>query len=89
MAGQFILRIADILRLKQCLLHNNAFKADVSDAVDTVSAQLPNYVVLDVPDPTTSALGSLIYVTDESGGQVPAFTDGTNWRRVTDRAIIS
>ena len=32
---------------------------------------------------------SLIYVTDEAGGAVPAFSDGTNWRRVTDRAIVS
>jgi hypothetical protein len=30
-----------------------------------------------------------IFVTDEAGGAVPAFSDGTNWRRVTDRAIIS
>lgn len=32
---------------------------------------------------------TMIFVTDESGGSVPAFTDGTNWRRVTDRAIVS
>jgi hypothetical protein len=31
----------------------------------------------------------LIYVSDEVGGAVPAFSDGTNWRRVTDRAIVS
>lgn len=31
----------------------------------------------------------LIYVTDEAGGAVPAFNDGTNWRRVTDRAVVS
>lgn len=33
--------------------------------------------------------GGLIYVSDESGGAVPAFSDGTDWRRVTDRAIVS
>jgi len=33
--------------------------------------------------------GSIIMVTDETGGYVPAFCDGTNWRRVTDRAIVS
>ena len=32
---------------------------------------------------------SLVYVTDEAGGAVPAFSDGTNWRRVTDRAVVS
>lgn len=29
------------------------------------------------------------FVTNESGGAVPAFSDGTNWRRVTDRAIVT
>lgn len=33
--------------------------------------------------------GGLIYVSDESGGAVPAFSDGAAWRRVTDRAVVS
>lgn len=33
--------------------------------------------------------GRIIYVSNESGGAVLAFGDGTNWRRCTDRAIIS
>jgi hypothetical protein len=33
--------------------------------------------------------GAMIYVTDDTGGAVPAFSDGTNWRRVTDRNVIS
>lgn len=48
---------------------------------------LPSYTVATVPSATTA--GKLIYVTDETGGAVPAFSDGTNWRRVTDRAIVS
>jgi hypothetical protein len=31
----------------------------------------------------------MIYVSDEAGGAIPAFSDGTNWRRVTDRAVVS
>jgi hypothetical protein len=31
----------------------------------------------------------MIYVSNESGGATLAFSDGTNWRRVQDRAIIS
>lgn len=31
----------------------------------------------------------MIIVSNEVGGLVPAFSDGTNWRRVTDRAIVS
>jgi hypothetical protein len=47
-----------------------------------------SYEVADVPDPTKYA-GAIIYVTDETDGAVPAFSDGTDWRRMTDRAIIS
>ena len=48
---------------------------------------LPLYTVMTLP--SASLLGQMIYVTDESGGAVPAFSDGTDWRRVTDRAVIS
>lgn len=34
-------------------------------------------------------VGAQVYVNDETGGAVPAFWDGTNWRRVTDRAVVS
>jgi hypothetical protein len=33
--------------------------------------------------------GAMVFCTDESGGSVPAFYDGSNWRRVTDRAVVS
>lgn len=39
--------------------------------------------------PSASIAGGMIYVSNESGGAVMAFSDGTNWRRVTDRAIVS
>lgn len=39
--------------------------------------------------PTTSLTGGMIFVTDDVGGSIVAFSDGTNWRRMTDRAIIS
>lgn len=38
---------------------------------------------------TASVAGRLVFVTNEAGGPVLAFSDGTNWRRVTDRAIVS
>lgn len=49
---------------------------------------LASYEVSALPDAATYARG-MIYVSDETGGAVPAFSDGTNWRRVTDRAIVS
>jgi hypothetical protein len=50
---------------------------------------MQSYTVTGVPTPDTALIGGMIYVTNETGGAVPAFCDGTNWRRVTDRAIIS
>jgi len=48
---------------------------------------LPSYTANALPSATVA--GSMIYVTNETGGPVPAFADGTNWRRVTDRAIVT
>lgn len=49
---------------------------------------LPSYTVAGVP--TASDWEShIIYVSNESGGKTLAFSDGVNWRRVQDRAIIS
>lgn len=40
--------------------------------------------------PAASAFtGCVIYVSNETGGATLAFSDGTNWRRVQDRNIIS
>ena len=39
--------------------------------------------------PITADVGELAYVPDEIGGAVIAFFDGTNWRRCTDRIIVS
>ena len=48
---------------------------------------LPSYTTSTLP--SAAVAGAMIYVTNESGGPVPAFADGTNWRRVTDRAIVT
>jgi len=48
---------------------------------------LPSYTVATLPSAATA--GAMLFVTDETGGSVPAFSDGTNWRRVTDRSIVS
>jgi hypothetical protein len=51
------------------------------------------YTVANLPaasdfDPLNGG-AALIYVSDETGGAVLAFSDGTNWRRVTDRVIVA
>lgn len=50
--------------------------------------RLAAYSAATLPDAAEWPAG-LIYVTNESGGAVPAFSDGANWRRVTDRAVVS
>ena len=47
---------------------------------------IPSYTVATLPSVGTA---QLIYVSDETGGATVAFSDGTNWRRMQDRAIVS
>ncbi|MBK8583275.1 MAG: hypothetical protein IPL86_16100 [Flavobacteriales bacterium] len=61
--------------------------AGTAHAISNSPFRLPTFTAATLPSASTAA--ALIYVSDESGGAVPAFSDGTNWRRVTDRAIIS
>ncbi len=49
--------------------------------------QLASFTVATLPPADPEA--GLIFVSDETGGAVPAFSDGTDWRRVTDRAIVA
>jgi hypothetical protein len=51
--------------------------------------KLGSYTVATVPSASAAGAGAEIYVSNETGGAVTAFSDSTNWRRVTDRAIIS
>jgi len=49
---------------------------------------LPTFTVATLPD-VAKYVRRLIYVSDETGGATVAFSDGTNWRRQTDLAIVS
>lgn len=42
-----------------------------------------------LPSAATTGAGALLHVSDEAGGAVLAFSDGADWRRVTDRAVVS
>ena len=48
---------------------------------------LPSFTVSTLP--TVNPAGQMLFVTDDTGGSIPAFSDGTHWRRVTDRQIVS
>lgn len=49
--------------------------------------RIKSYTVAGVPPAAT--IGQLIYVSNEGGGATIAFSDGTNWRRMADRAVIA
>jgi hypothetical protein len=52
-------------------------------------ARVGQYTVAALPSASTAGAGTVAYVSNETGGAVLAFSDGTNWRRVTDRAVVS
>lgn len=72
--NQFQLHLDDITTL----LNLNLLGAQVA---------LTSYTVATLP--TVTPTPGMIFVSDEAGGAVMAFSDATNWRRCTDRAIVS
>lgn len=55
----------------------------------TVPIRLASHIVSQLPSASLAGAGAQIYVSDETGGAVTAFSDGTDWRRSTDREIVS
>jgi hypothetical protein len=49
---------------------------------------LAQFSVGGLPSASTNTTGRMIYVVNASGGALPVFSDGTNWRRVSDRSIV-
>jgi hypothetical protein len=49
----------------------------------------PSYTVAQLANLSATPAGQMVYCSNESGGAVPAFSDGTDWRRVTDRAVVT
>lgn len=50
---------------------------------------MPSYTVAEANALTGVETGACIYVTNESGGAQGASFDGSDWRRFTDRAVIT
>jgi hypothetical protein len=60
-------------------------KADLASL--NVPIKVQSYLKGNLPPPAQAAY--VVYVPNEAGGAVLAFSDGTNWRRVTDRNVVS
>lgn len=55
--------------------------------LDVQPVELPAFSSAKLPA-ASRAKWHLIIVTDDALGAVPAFSDGTYWRRVTDRGVV-
>jgi hypothetical protein len=69
------------------------FRRDVEQAFGQAASSasvnvLKSYVKTDLPDPVPVP-GMMIFVSNDVGGSTPAFSDGTSWRRTSDRAVIA
>ncbi len=51
------------------------------------AVEVESYTLATLPDATQKV--TFIYVTDATGGGIPCFNDGANWRRFDTRAIVS
>lgn len=52
-------------------------------------ARVASVAKASLPSASDTGAGAILHVPDETGGAVLAYSDGTNWRRVTDRAVVS
>jgi hypothetical protein len=85
--------IVDTPAVGQKVIEEGAFTQQAQSLVESYELALNSgkqneYTVATVPD-ATKCRGCSIMITDETGGYTMAFSDGTNWLRVQDRAIIS
>jgi hypothetical protein len=60
-----------------------------SGIIQPDSLILPTKTVAELANLSADPAAQFVYCSDESGGAVPAFSDGINWRRVTDRAVVT
>jgi hypothetical protein len=49
---------------------------------------LDRYTVAQLPAASVWT-GAQVHVSDETGGAITCYSDGVNWRRISDRAIVS
>lgn len=67
-----------------------ASSAKVAKTGDTMTGPLvmPTYLKVSLPSATTFER-SFIYVSDLTGGAEFCYSDGTNWRRISDRSVAN
>ena len=83
----FITDVTNIVIDYGSVVDSNSYKGDFEYILETSGVTHDAFKVARLPN--AGIPGQMIYVSDESGGATMAFSDGSNWRRITDRAIVS
>lgn len=87
-SGELTEKGGPLARAGQILMRSLNLLIDRTGGVDGSALPLQAYTVATLPSASVHAY-HLVFVTNETGGAQPAASDGTNWRRLSDRAIVS
>lgn len=83
----FITDVTDIAIDYGSVVDANSYKGDFEYIMETSGVTHDSFKVASLPN--ASVPGQMIYISDESGGSTMAFSDGSSWRRITDREVVS
>ena len=83
----FITDTTDIAIDYGLVVDANSYKGDFEYIMETSGVTHDSFTVASLPN--AGIPGQMIYISNESGGSTMAFSDGSNWRRITDRAVVS
>jgi len=83
----FVTEANDIVIDYGVVADTNTYKGDFEYILETKGVTHDSFKVASLPN--AGIPGQMIYVSDETGGATMAFSDGSSWRRITDRAIVS
>lgn len=72
-----------ITRVKRATDNHASILEGASDPI-----KFPSYTVATLPNAASWEQG-IIYVSDESGGATLAFSNGSNWLRLRDNAVVT
>ncbi len=88
---QFHNRQDNATPILRCTTNTNTVLNVPADGTITLGLplQLVAKTVATLPNAAQAGAGALVFVSNAAGGSVPAFSDGTQWRRMTDRAVVS